>query len=103
MIAKLTNPYGPTNIVTKIVKRDGRVVPFDSTKILLAIAKASQVTGETLPLGPLTDEVVTTINRNFTDNAHPATVEDCRAVGEDPTLSANVDLVYVDRCEAPTN
>lgn len=32
-----------------------------------------------------------------------ATVEDCRAVGEDPTLSANVDLVYVDRCEAPTN
>ena len=32
-----------------------------------------------------------------------ATVEDCRAVGEDPTLSANVDLVYVDRCEAPTH
>lgn len=32
-----------------------------------------------------------------------ATVEDCRAVGEDPTLSANVDLEHVDRCEAPTN
>ena len=89
MIAKLTNPYGPTNIVTKIVKRDGRVVPFDSTKILLAIAKASQVTGETLPLGPLTDEVVTTINRNFTDNTNPATVEDCQDIVEDVLIEHN--------------
>ena len=89
MIAKLTNPYSPSNVVTKIIKRDGRVVSFDSTKILLAIAKASQVTGETLPLGPLTDEVVTTINRNFTDNAHPATVEDCQDIVEDVLIEHN--------------
>lgn len=90
MISRLTNPYdASTNVVTKIVKRDGRVVPFDSTKILLAIAKAAQVTSETLPLGPLTDEVVSCINRNFSDNLHPATVEDCQDIVEDVLIEHN--------------
>ncbi len=89
MISRLTNPYDASNIVTKIVKRDGRVVTFDSTKILLAIAKAAQATKETLPLGPLTDEVVSVINRNFSDNAHPATVEDCQDIVEDVLIEHN--------------
>ena len=89
MISRLTNPYDASNIVTKIVKRDGRVVAFDSTKILLAIAKAAQATKETLPLGPLTDEVVSVINRNFSDSAHPATVEDCQDIVEDVLIEHN--------------
>ncbi len=90
MISRLTNPYdASTNLVTKIVKRDGRVVSFDSTKILLAIAKAAQVTSETLPLGPLTDEVVSIINRNFSDVDHPATVEDCQDIVEDVLIEHN--------------
>lgn len=89
MISRFTNPYDDSNIVTKIVKRDGRVVPFDSTKILLAIGKAAQATQEALPLGSLTDEVVSVINRNFSDNSHPATVEDCQDIVEDVLIEHN--------------
>ena len=89
MISRLTNPFSVNNVVTKIVKRDGRVVTFDSTKILLAIANAARATKETLPLGPLTDEVVSIINRNFNDNTQKATVEDCQDIVEDVLIEHN--------------
>ena len=89
MISKLTNPYSTTNIATKIVKRDGRVVPFDSTKILLAIAKAASTTQETLPLGPLTDEIVSLVNRNYNDITNPVTVEEVQDIVEDVLIEHN--------------
>lgn len=39
-------PNMPANIPTKIKKRDGRIVAFDSQKIATAIFKAGQATGE---------------------------------------------------------
>ncbi len=34
------------NFIRKIMKRSGRVVPFDQKKILVAVSKAFEATGE---------------------------------------------------------
>ena len=52
-------------MIKKIVKRDGRIVKFDSSKIMAAIEKACEVTQEDISIGKVTDEVVKRINANY--------------------------------------
>ena len=42
-------------MVKKIIKRDGRIVPFDQTKILNAISKAVERSEEEVKIGELTE------------------------------------------------
>ena len=69
--------------VTKVRKRDGRIVPFDKEKITEAIWKAAQSVGgkdRTLSAA-LADEVVRIINANFDDNNIPG-IEDIQDIVE---------------------
>lgn len=52
-------------MVKKIIKRDGRIVPFDQTKILNAISKAVERSEEEVKIGELTDEVVSLLNKSI--------------------------------------
>lgn len=55
------------NMVKKVVKRSGRVVPFDQKKIMVAISKALSATGEgsQAEAKKVTDKVVQLLNKNF--------------------------------------
>ncbi|EKE25366.1 MAG: Oxygen-sensitive ribonucleoside-triphosphate reductase [uncultured bacterium] len=55
------------NMVKKIVKRSGRVVPFDQKKITVAIGKALNATGEGVLVDAkrVTEKVVQMLNKNF--------------------------------------
>ncbi|EKD58728.1 MAG: hypothetical protein ACD_56C00060G0002 [uncultured bacterium] len=55
------------NLVKKIVKRSGRVVPFDQKKIMVAISKALSATGEgSMPEAKkVTEKTVQLLNKNF--------------------------------------
>lgn len=55
------------NLVKKIVKRSGRVVPFDQKKIAVAIGKALVATGEgtATEAKKVTEKVVQLLNKNF--------------------------------------
>jgi len=69
--------------VTKVRKRDGRIVPFDKEKITEAIWKAAQSVGgkdRTLSAA-LADEVTRIINTNFDDNNIPG-IEDIQDIVE---------------------
>lgn len=54
------------NVIKKLVKRSGRVVPFDQKKITLAVAKALSVTGEGTmeDARRVSDKVVQLLNKN---------------------------------------
>lgn len=55
------------NLVKKVVKRSGRVVPFDQKKITVAVGKALAATGEGTQMDAkkVTDKVVQMLNKNF--------------------------------------
>ena len=74
-------------MVKKIIKRDGRIVPFDQTKILNAISKAVERSEEEVKIGELTDEVVSLLNKKY-KNETP-TVEQTQDIIEDLLIKHN--------------
>ncbi len=56
-----------TNKITKVVKRSGRVVPFDQNKITIAVAKAFKATGEgsKSDAKKVSNKVVRLLNKNY--------------------------------------
>lgn len=79
--------YGGVSMVKKIIKRDGRIVPFDQTKILNAISKAVERSEEEVKIGELTDEVVSLLNKKY-KNETP-TVEQTQDIIEDLLIKHN--------------
>jgi ribonucleoside-triphosphate reductase (formate) len=65
------------NLVKKVVKRSGRVVPFDKKKIALAVGKALSATGEggKREAQKVTDKVVQLLNKNYKPGYIPAIEE----------------------------
>lgn len=74
-------------MIKKIVKRDGRVVSFDQTKILNALQKAVERSEEEIPVGQVTDEVVTVLNQKF--RKEPPTVEQIQDIVEETLIRNN--------------
>lgn len=72
-----------------IIKRDGRVVEFDNLKILTAIEKAQQATGQNnfLSAQEITEEVLKNMERQFC-NSLP-TVEDVQDIIEKTLINNN--------------
>lgn len=69
--------------VTKIKKRDGRIVPFDHEKIYSAISKAAEAVGsyERDKTKPVVEKVVEYVNEHFTESNIP-TIEDIQDIVE---------------------
>ena len=65
------------NLVRKIVKRSGNVVPFDQKKIFLAIGKALDATGEgnKADAKKVGNKVIQILNKNYKKGTIP-TVEE---------------------------
>ena len=76
-------------MITKIVKRDGRIVSFDAGKIMGALGKAIERSGEQVPLGSLTDEVVSKLNKTYNDTDHKASVEATQDIIEEILIAHN--------------
>lgn len=72
----------------KIIKRDGRVVGFDSTKILNAINKAIERSEEEVKVGELVDEVVSILNSKYGKSEIP-TVEEVQDIIENVLIAHN--------------
>lgn len=72
-----------------IIKRDGRVVEFDNLKILTAIEKAQQATGQNnfLSAQEITEKVLKNIERQFCDCL--PTVEDVQDIIEKTLINNN--------------
>ena len=69
--------------VTKIRKRDGRIVPFDPEKIYTAISKAAEAVGsyEREKTKPVVEKVVEYVNEHFSESS-PPTIEDIQDIVE---------------------
>lgn len=76
-------------MITKIVKRDGRVTEFNSSKIFNALGKAIERSGELVPLGELTDEVIQRLNKEYNDSDNLATVEKTQDIIEEILIAHN--------------
>ena len=77
------------NKITKIKKRDGRIVPFDKLKITNAIYKSVRVVGkENGKLSrQLSDRVVAVLNERFAENDIPM-VEEIQDIVEEVLIKA---------------
>ncbi len=77
--------------VERIVKRDGRIVPFDRGKIEAAILKALRAVGRDEPqlAGRLADDAVSEINARFAAE-RPPHVEDVQDIVERILIRANL-------------
>ncbi len=75
-------PAKTKNMVKKLVKRSGRVVPFDPKKITIAVSKALAITGEggKVEAAKVSDKVVQILNKNYKQ-------------GDIPTIEQLQDLV----------
>jgi ribonucleoside-triphosphate reductase len=75
---------------TRVLKRDGREVPFDADRIRSAILRAGQATGEFAEdeAGLLTAQVVKVISHRF-GPGEPPTIERIQDVVEQVLISAN--------------
>lgn len=71
------------NLVTKLIKRSGRVVPFDQKKIAVAVNKAFAVTGEgsMADAQKVSDKVVQLLNKNYKKGFVP-TIEELQDLVE---------------------
>lgn len=69
--------------VTKIRKRDGRIVPFDHEKIYTAISKAAEAVGsyEREKTKPIVEKIVEYVNEHFSESNIP-TIEDIQDIVE---------------------
>ncbi|MBI5072499.1 ribonucleoside-diphosphate reductase, adenosylcobalamin-dependent, partial [Candidatus Woesearchaeota archaeon] len=69
--------------VTKIRKRDGRIVPFDHEKIYTAISKAAEAVGsyDREKTKPIVEKVVEYVNEHFSESNIP-TIEDIQDIVE---------------------
>ena len=76
-------------MITKITKRDGRIVAFDASKILGALSKAVERSEEDVPLGQLTDEVVSVLNSRFNNKDNKASVEATQDIIEELLIKHN--------------
>lgn len=76
-------------MITKITKRDGRIVAFDTSKILGALSKAVERSEEDVPLGQLTDEVVSVLNSRFNNKDNKASVEATQDIIEELLIKHN--------------
>lgn len=76
-------------MITKITKRDGRIVAFDASKILGALSKAVERSEEDVPLGQLTDEVVSVLNSRFDNKDNKASVEATQDIIEELLIKHN--------------
>ena len=76
-------------MITKITKRDGRIVAFDDSKILGALSKAVERSEEDVPLGQLTDEVVSVLNSRFDNKDNKASVEATQDIIEELLIKHN--------------
>lgn len=70
-------------MIKKIKKRDGRIVKFDSKKILAAIEQASEVTQEEIDSLKVTEEVVNKINKQYNNKDNIPTVEEIQDIVEE--------------------
>jgi ribonucleoside-diphosphate reductase alpha chain len=70
-------------VVTKIRKRDGRIVPFDSEKIFSAISKAAEAVGsyDRETTKPIVAKALNYVEQNF-DEEHIPTIEDVQDIVE---------------------
>jgi anaerobic ribonucleoside-triphosphate reductase len=75
--------------VSRIRKRDGRIVSFDGTKITNAIFKAAEAVGEhdRSVVESLSRRVVEVINKNYNERSVPM-VEQIQDVVEDVLIEA---------------
>lgn len=73
-IEKIQTKKKVTNLVKKVVKRSGRVVPFDAKKIATAVERAFGATGEgsKADAKKVADKVVQLLNKNFKKGDIPA-------------------------------
>lgn len=71
------------NQITKLIKRSGRVVPFDQKKIAIAVTKAFAATGEGSPkeAQKVSEKVVQLLNKNFKKGFVP-TIEELQDMVE---------------------
>ncbi|NTV41545.1 MAG: ribonucleoside triphosphate reductase [Candidatus Moranbacteria bacterium] len=71
------------NQITKLIKRSGRVVPFDQKKIAIAVTKAFGATGEGSPqeAQKVSEKVVQLLNKNFKKGFVP-TIEELQDLVE---------------------
>ena len=76
-------------MITKITKRDGRIVAFDASKIFGALSKAVERSEEDVPLGQLTDEVVSVLNSRFDNKDNKASVEATQDIIEELLIKHN--------------
>jgi len=76
-------PRKNKSLVTKLIKRSGRVVLFDQKKIAIAITKAFAATGEGSPeeAQKVSDKVVQLLNKNFKKGFVP-TIEELQDIIE---------------------
>lgn len=74
-------------MIKKIIKRDGRVVSFDQTKILNALQKAVERSEEVIQIGQVTDEVVAVLNEKYKKDM--PTVEQIQDIIEDILIKHN--------------
>ncbi|MBU0461574.1 MAG: hypothetical protein KJ574_03225 [Nanoarchaeota archaeon] len=84
-----TDPLPEPRIISKIYKRDGRLVDFDRSKIEVAIGKAFKAAGQEDPEKArlLTFFVISVLESKF--GSHPPTVEQVQDVIEKVLISNN--------------
>jgi len=78
----------PKNQIKQILKRSGEIVPFEKEKIIAAIFKAFEATGEekTAEIQKIADDVLETINKKFHSRSIPA-VEEIQDIVEDTLIT----------------
>ena len=75
-------------VLARIVKRDGRTVPFDRKKITFAIEKAASAVGRKIDAAALTEQVVRILAKRF--QKKPPHVEDVQDVVEQTLIGENL-------------
>ena len=80
-------------MINKVIKRDGRVVDFDSSKILAAVEKSMKAAGQAAPQGAaaVTEAVVRYLEEHYPDT--PPKIEEIQDVVEHELMRMGFDEV----------
>ena len=80
-------------MINKVIKRDGRVVDFDSSKILAAVEKSMKAAGQAAPQGAaaVTEAVVRYLEAHYPDT--PPKIEEIQDVVEHELMRMGFDEV----------
>ena len=79
-------------MINKVIKRDGRVVDFDSSKILAAVEKSMKAAGQAAPQGAaaVTEAVVRYLEEHYPDT--PPKIEEIQDAVEHELMRMGCNL-----------